>query len=177
MSRPLDSVYPIVYFDCIVIKSRQDSKVINKAVYLALADTMEDQKEPLGLWISQNEGAKFWLRVMTELKNRGVQDILIAAIDGLVRFPDAIGTVYPETEVQLCIVHMLCNSTKYVLWKDRKMHCADLKIMYGSKTLEETELSLRAFEDKWNGKYPIVSQLWHRHWDNIIPFFSYPAEI
>ena len=176
-SRPLDMIYPIVYFDCIVVKSRQDGKVSNKAVYLALAVTMEGQKELLGLWISQNEGAKFWLGVMTELKNRGVQDILIAAVDGLVGFPDAIGAVYPETEVQLCIVHMIRNSTKYVSWKDRKMLCADLKTIYGSKTIGEAELSLQAFEEKWDGKYPTVSQLWHRHWDNIIPFFAYPAEI
>lgn len=176
-SRPLDSIYPIVYFDCIVVKSRQDGKVSNKAVYLALAVTKEGQKELLGLWISQNEGAKFWLGVMTELKNRGVQDILIAAVDGLVGFPDAIGAIYPETEVQLCIVHMVRNSTKYVSWKDRKMLCFDLKTIYGSKTLEEAELSLQAFEDKWDGKYPTVSQLWHRHWNNIIPFFAYPSEI
>jgi putative transposase len=142
-----------------------------------LAVTKEGQKELLGLWISQNEGAKFWLGVMTELKNRGVQDILIAAVDGLVGFPDAIGAIYPETEVQLCIVHMVRNSTKYVSWKDRKMLCFDLKTIYGSKTLEEAELSLQAFEDKWDGKYPTVNQLWHRHWNNIIPFFAYPSEI
>ena len=176
-SRPLDPVYPIVYFDCIVVKSRQDGKVSNKAVYLALAVTMEGQKELLGLWISQNEGAKFWLGVMTELKNRGVNDLLIAAVDGLVGFPDAIGAVYPETEVQLCIVHMVRNSTKFVSWKDRKALCADLKTIYGSKTLAEAELSLQAFAGKWDSKYPTVSKLWHRHWENIIPFFAYSAEI
>lgn len=176
-SRPLERVYPIVYFDCIVVKSRQEGKVSNKSVYLALAITMEGHKELLGLWLSQNEGAKFWLGVMTELQNRGVQDILIAAVDGLVGFPDAIGAVFPETEVQLCIVHMVRNSTKYVSWKDRKELCADLKTIYGSNTLEEAELSLQSFENKWDSKYPSVSQLWHRHWDNIVPFFAYPKDI
>lgn len=176
-SRPLDAVYPIVYFDCIVVKSRQDGKVSNKAVYLALAITMEGQKELLGLWISQNEGAKFWLGVMTELKNRGVEDILIAAVDGLVGFPDAIAAVFPETEVQLCIVHMVRNSTKFVSWKDRKELCADLKMIYGSATAGQAELNLQAFADKWDAKYPSVSKLWYRHWENIIPFFDYSAEI
>ena len=176
-SRPLESVYPIVYFDCIVVKSRQDGKVSNKAVYLALAITMEGQKELLGLWISQNEGAKFWLGVMTELKNRGVQDVLIAAVDGLTGFPDAIEAVFPQTEVQLCIVHMVRNSTKYVPWKDRKELCADLKRIYGSDTLEGAELALQAFEEKWDDKYAMVGQLWRRHWDRIIPFFAYPKEL
>jgi putative transposase len=175
--RPLDQVYPIVYFDCIVVKSRQEGKVSNKAVYLALAVTMDGHKELLGLWLSQNEGAKFWLGVMTELQNRGVQDILIAAVDGLVGFPDAIAAVFPETEVQLCIVHMVRNSTKYVSWKDRKELCADLKTIYGSNTLEEAELNLQSFENKWNSKYQSVSQVWHRHWDNIVPFFAYPKDI
>lgn len=139
-SSPLDPVYPIVYFDCIVVKSREDGRVSNKAVYLALAITMEGQKELPGLWISQNEGAKFWLGVMTELKNRGVQDILIAAVDGLVGFPDAIAAVFPETEVQFCIVHMVRNSTKFVSWKDRKELCADLKNIYGSNTLKAAEI-------------------------------------
>lgn len=176
-SRALDPVYPIVYFDCIVVKSRQDGKVSNKAVYLALAITMEGRKELLGLWISQNEGAKFWLGIMTELQNRGVQDILIAAVDGLVGFPEAIAAVFPETEVQLCIVHMVRNSTKFVPWKDRKELCADLKMIYGSLTLDEAELNLQIFAGKWDAKYPSVSKLWYRHWENVIPFFDYSAEI
>jgi len=176
-SRPLDPVYPIVYFDCIVVKSRQDGRVSNKAVYLALAINMEGRKELLGLWISQNEGAKFWLGIMTELQNRGVQDILIAAVDGLVGFPEAIGAVFPETEVQLCIVHMVRNSTKFVSWKDRKELCADLRTIYSSATLEQAELSLEAFGRKWDSKYPSVSKLWQRHWENIIPFFDYTDEI
>lgn len=176
-SRPLDPVYPIVYFDCIVVKGRQDGRVSNKAVYLALAITMDGHKELLGLWISQNEGAKFWLGVMTELKNRGVEDILIAAVDGLVGFPDAITAVFPKTEVQLCIVHMVRNSTKFVSWKDRKELCADLKTIYGSATADQAELNLQTFADKWDGKYPSVSKLWQRHWENIIPFFDYPPDI
>jgi len=151
--------------------------VSNRAVYLALTVTMEGHKELLGLWLSQNEGAKFWLGVMSELQNRGVQDILIAAVDGLVGFPDAIAAVFPATEVQLCIVHMVRNSTKYVSWKNRKELCADLKTIYGSNTLEEAELSLQAFGKKWDSKYPTVSQLWHRHWENIVPFFAYPKQI
>ena len=176
-SRPLDPVYPIVYFDCIVVKSRQDGRVSNKAVYLALAINMEGRKELLGLWISQNEGAKFWLGIMTELQNRGVQDILIAAVDGLVGFPEAIGAVFPETEVQLCIVHMVRNSTKFVSWKDRKELCADLRAIYSSTTLDQAELNLEAFGRKWDSKYPSVSKLWQRHWSNIIPFFDYADEI
>lgn len=138
---------------------------------------MEGHKELLGLWLSQNEGAKFWLGVMSELQNRGVQDILIAAVDGLVGFPDAIAAVFPATEVQLCIVHMVRNSTKYVSWKNRKELCADLKTIYGSNTLEKAELSLQAFAKKWDSTYPTVSQLWHRHWENIVPFFAYPKQI
>jgi putative transposase len=138
---------------------------------------MEGHKELLGLWLSQNEGAKFWLGVMSELQNRGVQDMLIAAVDGLVGFPDAIAAVFPTTEVQLCIVHMVRNSTKYVSWKNRKELCADLKTIYGSNTLEEAELSLQAFAKKWDSTYPTVSQLWHRHWENIVPFFAYPKQI
>lgn len=176
-SRPLDPLYPIVYFDCIVVKSRQDGRVSNKAVYLALGITMDGHKELLGLWISQNEGAKFWLSVMTELKNRGVEDILIAAVDGLVGFPDAIAAVFPNTEVQLCIVHMVRNSTKFVSWKDRKELCGDLKTIYRSATADEAELNLQAFADKWDGKYPSVSKLWQRHWEHIIPFFDYPPDI
>lgn len=162
-SRLLDRVYPVVYFVCIVVKSRQDGKVSNRAVYLALAVTMEGHKELLGLRLSQNEGAKFWLEVMSELQNRGVQDILIAAVDGFLGFPDAIASVFPATEVPLCMVHMVRNSTKYVSWKNCKELCADLKTIYGSNTLAEAELSLLAIEKIWDSKYPTVRQLWHRH--------------
>ncbi|NTV67494.1 MAG: IS256 family transposase [Chlorobaculum sp.] len=176
-SRPLDKLYALAYFDCLVVKGRQEGRASNKAVYLALGITMEGQKELLGMWISQNEGAKFWLGVMTELKNRGVQDILIAAVDGLVGFPEAIAAVFPETEVQLCIVHMVRNSTKYVSWKDRKELCADLKTIYGAATVEQAELNLQTFGEKWDGKYASVSKLWRNHWEHITPFFGYQAEI
>lgn len=151
-SRPLDAVYPIVYLDCIVVKIRQDKKVINKAFYLALGVNMEGHKELLGLWLSENEGAKFWLNVLTELQNRGVKDILIACVDGLKGFPDAINTAFPETQVQLCIVHMVRNSLKYVTWKDYKAVTADLKQIYQSATEEEALLALDRFSDRWGDK-------------------------
>ena len=131
-SRPLDEVYPIIYLDCIVVKIKQDKRVINKAVYVALGVNMTGQKELLGLWLSENEGAKFWLSVLTELKNRGVKDVFVACVDGLTGFPDAIGAVFPKTQVQLCIVHMVRNSLRFVSWKDRKLIAADLKKIYQS---------------------------------------------
>lgn len=176
-SRPLSSVYPIVYLDCIVVKVRQDKRIINKAIYLALGVDLEGQKELLGMWVSQNEGAKFWLSVLTELKNRGLNDIFIACVDGLTGFPEAIETVYPKTKVQLCIVHMVRNALKYVSWKDRKELAADLRKIYTSATLDEAELALEAFAEKWDRQYPSISQSWLKHWENIIPFFDYPADI
>jgi putative transposase len=176
-SRPLDNCYPIVYLDCIVVKVRQEKQIINKAVYLALGVNLEGQKELLGMWMSENEGAKFWLGVLTELKNRGVADIFIACVDGLTGFPDAIEAVYPKAKVQLCIVHMLRNSLKYVSWKDRKALCADLKKVYGAKTLDEAELALSHFADQWDSKYPSISQSWLNHWERLTPFFAYPLEI
>jgi transposase-like protein len=144
-ARPLDSVYPIIYLDCLVVKIRQDKHVINKAIYLALGVNIEGHKELLGMWISENEGAKFWLNVLTELQNRGVNDILIACVDGLKGFPEAINTVFPQTQVQLCIVHMVRNSMKYVPWKDYKAVTADLKRIYQSVTEEEALLELDNF--------------------------------
>jgi transposase-like protein len=144
-SRPLDSVYPIVYLDCIVVKIRQDKRVINKAIYLALGVNIEGHKELLGMWLSENEGAKFWLSVLTELQNRGLKDILIACADGLKGFPDAINTVYPATQIQLCIVHMVRNSMKYVPYKDYKSFAAELKLIYNSVTEEEAEQALCQF--------------------------------
>ena len=176
-SRPLDALYPIVYLDCIVVKTREDKRIINKAVYLALGVNMEGQKELLGMWISQNEGAKFWLSVLTELKNRGLEDIFIASVDGLTGFVDAIASVYPETKVQLCIVHMVRNSLKYVSYKDRKALVEDLKDIYKAKTLEEAELALSEFSNKWDGKYPSISQSWLKNWENLTPFFAYPADV
>ena len=176
-SRPLDSVYPIVYLDCIVLKIRQDKRVINKAVYLVLGVNMEGQKELLGMWMSENEGAKFWLNVLTELQNRGVKDILIACIDGLKGFPDAINTVYPEAQIQLCIVHMVRNSVKYVPWKDYKELTGDLKGIYRAVTEDEALKALDDFSDKWDEKYPQISRSWRAHWHNLNTLFGYPEDI
>lgn len=176
-SRPLDPVYSILYLDCIVVKVRHDNQIINKAVYLALGVNMEGKKELLGMWISKNEGAKFWLMILTELKNRGVQDILIACVDGLTGFPEAINTVYPKTQVQLCIVHMLRNSLKFVSYKDRKEVVKDLKLIYTATTEESGLLALEKFGEKWNNKYGYIYQSWMAKWDTITPFFSYPPEI
>ena len=176
-SRPLDAVYPIVYLDCIVVKIRQDNHVINKAVYLALGVNMEGHKELLGLWLSENEGAKFWLNVLTELQNRGVKDILIACVDGLKGFPDAINAVFPETQIQLCIVHMVRNSVKYVPWKDYKAVTAELKQIYQSVTEEEALLALNQFAEHWDDKYPQISKSWRTHWHNLNTLFNYPADI
>ena len=176
-SRPLDAVYPIVYLDCLVIKVRQDQQVINKSVYLALGVNVEGHKELLGMWISENEGAKFWLNVLTELQNRGLKDILIACVDGLKGFPDAINTVYPETQVQLCIVHMVRNSLKFVPWKDYKAVTGDLKRIYQSITEEEALMALSQFEQRWDRKYPNISRSWRNHWQNVSTLFHYPEDI
>ena len=176
-NRPLDRLYPIVYLDCLVVKVKQDKRIINKAVYLALGVNAEGQKELLGMWISENEGAKFWLGVLTELKNRGLEDILITCVDGLSGFPEAIEAVFPKTQVQLCIVHMLRNSLKYVSWKDRKALCKDLKKVYSASTVEDAELALSAFLEKWDKQYPTISQSWLNNWERVIPFFAYPADI
>ena len=176
-ARPLESIYPIVYLDCIVIKIRQDKRVINKAVYLALGVNMEGHKELLGLWLSENEGSKFWLNVLTELQNRGLKDILIACVDGLKGFPDAINTVFPATKIQLCIVHMVRNSVKYVPWKDYKVVTADLKSIYRAVNEEEALLALNHFADRWDEKYPQISRSWRAHWDNLNTLFTYPDDI
>jgi putative transposase len=176
-ARPLDSVYPIVYFDAIVMKCQENKRVINKAVYLALGVNADGQKEVLGLWISQNEGAKFWLQVLTELHNRGLKDIFIACVDGLVGFPDAIANVYPKTTVQLCIVHMIRNSLRFVGWSMRKEVAKDLKSIYGAATVDEAEQNLAIFSEKWDAKYPTISVSWRRHWEHLVPFLNYPSEI
>ena len=176
-ARPLDSVYPIVYLDCLVVKIRQDKQVINKAIYLALGVNIEGHKELLGMWISENEGAKFWLNVLTELQNRGVNDILIACVDGLKGFPEAINTVYPQAQVQLCIVHMVRNSMKYVPWKDYKAVTGDLKRIYQSVTEEEALLELDNFCSRWDDKYPQISRSWRAHWGNLNTLFKYPQDI
>jgi putative transposase len=175
-SRPLDPVYPIVYLDCIHVKVREGSVRV-KAVYLAIGVTMAGDKEVLGLWLAQTEGAKFWLQVVTELRNRGVQDIFVACVDGLKGFPEAIETVFPKTTVQLCIVHMVRNSLNYVSWKRRAEVAADLKKIYTASTADEAEQRLCEFEAKWDAEYPPIGQSWRRNWSRIIPFFDYPAEI
>jgi putative transposase len=176
-TRPLDRLYPVVFLDALVIKVREDNKVINKAFYLALGINTDGHKELLGIWISKNEGAKFWLGVLTELKNRGLEDIFIACVDGLTGFPDAIEAVYPKTKVQLCIVHMVRNSLKYVSWQSRKEVAKDLKAIYGSNTVEEAEMALEAFAQKWDDRYPTIAKSWRTHWINIIPFFDYTKDI
>jgi len=176
-NRPLDPVWPIVYLDAIHLKIRTDGRVQSRAVYVALGVDLAGQKELLGLWIGENEGAKFWLNVLTELNNRGVQDILIAAVDGLTGFPDAIGSVYPKTEIQLCIVHMVRNSLRYVPWKNRKAVARDLKKVYSSATAEGAEQALGAFEEKWGEQYPMAAKSWRDRWENVIPFFGYPESI
>ncbi len=176
-SRPLDAIYPIVYLDCIVLKIRQDKRVINKSIYLALGVNLEGHKELLGMWLSENEGAKFWLNVLTELQNRGVKDILIACVDGLKGFPDAINTVYPDTHIQLCIVHMVRNSMKFVPWKDYKAIAADLKAIYQATTEEMALQSLDQFAERWDEKYPQISKSWRAHWQNLNTLFNYPQDI
>lgn len=176
-SRPVDPVYPIVYLDCIVLKIRQNKRVINKSMYLALGINMEGQKELLGLWLAETEGAKFWLSVLTELKTRGLQDILIACVDGLKGFPEAIAAEYPHTKIQLCIVHMVRNSLKYVTWKDYKAVTADLKEVYKAPTEDAAQLELLRFAEKWDGKYPQISKSWQSHWPNLATLFEYPPDI
>jgi putative transposase len=165
----LDEVYPIVYLDAIRVKVRQDNRVINKAVYLAVGVNIDGLKEVLGMWTAETEGAKFWLQIVTELKNRGVKDIFIACVDGLKGFPEAIETIYPDTQIQLCLVHMVRHSLRYVTWKQRKEVAADLKAIYQAPTVEEAELCLGQFEDKWNASHPTIGKSWRRNWERIIP--------
>lgn len=176
-NRPLEEVYPIVFFDAIRMSIRDEGRVIKKAVYLAIGVDVNGIKDVLGIWIERNEGAKFWLSVFTELKNRGLQDILIACVDGLKGLPDAIEAVYPQTDVQLCIVHMLRNSLKFVSWKDRKKIAADLKKIYRAATVEQAEDALKEFEECWDSRYPMIGKSWRANWPNLIPFFAYSEEI
>ena len=176
-SRPLDNIYPIIIFDALRVKIRDEGTVRNKAVYLALGFTLEGHKEVLGLWIEQTEGAKFWLRVMTEIKNRGVNDVFIAVVDGLKGFPEAINAVFPETSVQTCIVHMIRHSLNYVPWNDRKAVAADLKTIYRAESADAAVQRLDEFEEKWDDKYPPIAQSWRRNWEQVIPFFAYPAAV
>jgi putative transposase len=176
-NRPVDAIYPIVYFDALRVKIRTDHTVTNQAVYLALGVNLEGEKELLGLWIAQTEGAKFWLGVLNELKNRGVDDLFIACIDGLTGFPEAVEAAFPQTQVQLCIVHMVRNSLRYVPWKQRKAVAADLKTIYQAASAKEAETQLAAFEEKWDPHFPTISQSWRQHWPHITPFFAFPPDI
>ncbi len=175
-ARPLDPIYPIVYLDCIHVKVREGAVRV-KAVYLAIGITMQGNKEVLGLWLAQTEGAKFWLQVVTELRNRGVQDIFIACVDGLKGFPEAIEAVFPKTVVQLCIVHLVRHSLNYVSWKRRKEVAADLRHIYQAATAQEAEQRLGELEARWDAEYLPIGQSWRRNWNRLIPFFDYPPEI
>ena len=176
-SRPLSAVYPIVYFDAIFVKSRQEGPVTNKAVYLALGINLEGEKELLGLWSADTEGSRFWLTVFNELKSRGVQDCFIACVDGLKGLPEAIETVFPKTQVQLCIVHKLRNSFKYVPWKERKAVAKDLRAIYAAPSLAEAEQALKRFSERWDEKYPAISASWRKDWERLTVFFDYSPEI
>lgn len=178
-NRPLDELYPILYLDALYVNIKVGGRVSKRAVYVVLGINRDGNKELLGLWIGEveAEGAKFWLKVLTDLKNRGLQDILIACCDGLKGFPQAIEAVYPQTQVQLCIVHLIRNSLRYVPWNDSKAVAADLKPIYQAATLAEAEAALDAFANKWDQSYPAISPIWLRHWENIIPIFDYPMDI
>lgn len=176
-TRVLDKVYPILWLDGLMVKVRRDGRVSNRVVYVALAVNIEGEKEVLGLWMSESEGSKFWLSVITELKNRGVEDIFIACVDGLKGFSEAIESVFPKTEVQLCIVHQVGHSLSLVSEKDRKEVALDLRLIYRAATELEVEQKLDEFEQRWNAKYPIEVRSWRANWSKIIPFFAFPFEI
>jgi len=176
-NRPLEMFYPIIFFDALRVNIRDEGHVSKKSIYLALAIRLDGQKELLGMWIERNEGSKFWLGILNELKNRGVSDILIAAVDGLTGFPDAIHAVFPETEVQLCMVHMVRNSVKYVPYKDRKAVTADLKEIYLAPSADAAETALERFAEKWDRKYPAISRSWKNRWTEVIPFMKFSPEI
>jgi putative transposase len=175
--RPLDAVYPIVYLDALVVKIRDAGHVRNRAIYVAIGVNLKGNKEVLGLWTNEAEGAKFWLQVLTDMKNRGVADIFIACVDGLSGFPKAIETVFPQAQVQLCIVHQVRASLNYVSWRQRKAVAADLQTVYRAATAEDAYFKLEAFAEKWDGAYPTISQIWRRNWEYLTPFFGYPADI
>jgi putative transposase len=176
-NRPLDTLYPILYLDALQVKVRDGAHVRNKAIYLAIGVTLAGVKEVLGLWVAQTEGAKFWLQVVTELKNRGVSDIFIACVDGLKGFPEAIETVFPQAQVQLCIVHLVRHSLNYVGWKQRKEVAADLQRIYRAATREEAEQRLEEFASKWDSQFPTIARSWRSNWERVVPFFAYPVEI
>jgi putative transposase len=176
-NRPLEPIYGIVFLDALYVKMRQEGRVENRAVYVAIGVDLEGRKEVLGLWSSANEGAKFWLGVLTELKNRGVRDVLIVCIDGLKGFPQAIESVFPEARIQLCIVHLVRASLNYVSWKERKAVAADLKAIYRAPTEAQAGLELNEFTARWGHKYQAIGRLWKENWDRVIPFFEFPPDV
>ena len=177
-SRPLDPLYALVFFDALRVKMRDEGTVRNKAVYLAIGVSPEGRKDVLGIWIEQTEGAKFWLRVMTEIKSRGVNDILIAIVDGLKGFPEAINAVFAETQIQTCIVHLIRNSLDFCSWKDRKPVAQELKTVYRAEDAQAAAAALQEFEDgPWGKKFSAITAMWRRHWAHVIPFFAYPPEV
>ena len=176
-NRPLEPIYPIVFLDALMVKMRHEGRVDNRAVYVAIGIDLEGQKDVLGLWTSAHEGAKFWLQVVTDLKNRGLKNVLIACVDGLKGFPQAIEAVFPQAQVQLCIVHLVRASLNYVSWKERKEVAQDLKAVYRAATEAEAEQQSGHFAERWDARYPTISSLWRRHWVQAIPFFAFPAEI
>jgi putative transposase len=176
-SRPLEETYAILYLDALRVKIRDGGHVQNKAIYVAIAVNMQGNKEVLGLWAAENEGAKFWLQILTDVRNRGAKDFFIACVDGLKGFPDAIESVYPHTEVQLCIVHLVRASLNYVNWKQRKEVAGGLRLIYQAGTAAEAEMRRDEFARQWDATYPMVSQIWRRNWERIVPFFAYPGEI
>ncbi len=176
-TRPLEALYPILFLDALMVKMRHEGRVENRAVYVAIGIDLEGRKDVLGLWTSANEGAKFWLQVLTELRNRGVKDIFIACVDGLKGFPQAIETVFPQAQVQLCIVHLVRASLNYVGWKERKQVAQDLKSVYRAATEDEARREMASFAERWNSKYPTIAALWQRNWERVIPFFQFPAEV
>jgi putative transposase len=175
--RPLAPIWPIVYLDAIFIRVRDAGSVRRKSVYLALGIGIDGRKEVLGMWIEETEGAKFWLKVVTELKNRGVEDILIACVDGLKGFPEALESVFPQVTVQTCIVHMIRNSTRFVSWKDQKQVARDLRPIYTAIDREAAEQALQAFDGKWSKQYPMIAQSWRNQWERVVPFLAFPADL
>jgi len=176
-SRPLEPIYGVVYLDALYVKMRHDGRVENRAVYVAIGVAMDGRKEVLGLWTSGSEGSKFWLSVLTELKGRGVKDMLVVCVDGLKGFPQAIETAFPEAQVQLCIVHMVRASLNYVNWKERKLVAADLKAIYRAATDRQAAKELDEFNAKWGSRYQAIVKLWRDNWDRVTPFFEFPAEV
>jgi len=176
-TRPLESIYPFVFMDAIHYKIKEDGRYVNKAVYTLLGINLRGKKEILGLYLSESEGANFWLQVLSDLSNRGVKDILIASIDGLKGFPEAINSIFPKTEIQLCIIHQVRNSLKYVASKNKKEFMKDLKKVYQAVNKDQAEMELEKLEEKWGDKYPIVIKSWKNKWDNLSNYFKYPLDI